>query len=59
MLQKTDFISEAREVNGRDVQESIFADSYGALNQKKAAKPENIVVTVDCTLDEFYNGSIK
>ena len=59
VLQRTDFISEPRELNGCDVQESVFADSFGALNQQKPGSPENVVVTASCTLDEFYNGSIK
>jgi DnaJ-class molecular chaperone len=59
VLQKTDFILEERTVDGSDARQSIFSDSFGGLNQKGASKPEDIVVIVDCTLDEFYNGSIK
>ena len=44
---------------GNDVQQSIFADSHGGLGQKSASKPEDIVVVVNCSLEEFYNGSIK
>ena len=32
-LQSTDFIREDRAVNGSDAQQSIFADSFGGLNQ--------------------------
>ena len=58
-LQSTDFILDDRAVNGSDVQQSIFADSYGGLSQPKAGAPCDVVVTVNCTLEEFYNGSIK
>ena len=58
-LQNTDFLLEDRNVAGDDVQQSIFADSYGGLNQPKPAKPTNVVVTLECTLEEFYCGSIK
>ena len=59
MLAKTDFITEARDLSGRDVYPSIFSDSFGGLKEPKAGKPEDIVVTLDCCLEEFYNGSIK
>jgi len=58
-LQNTDFITESRDKEGNDVQESIFGDGYGGLNQVKASKPKDIVETLTCTLAEFYNGSIK
>jgi len=59
VLQRTDFILDERAVDGTDARQSIFSDSFGGLTQKGAAKPEDIVINVECTLDEFYNGSIK
>ena len=59
VLGKTDFILEERAVDGADAQQSIFADSYGGLNAPKANAPANIEITLDCTLNEFYNGSVK
>jgi DnaJ-class molecular chaperone len=59
ILKTTDFLLEDRANDGRDVQQSIFADSFGGLNQPKQSKPADITVTVACTLEEFYNGSIK
>ena len=58
-LQSTDFVLENRDYKGGDVQQSIFADSQGGLNQRKSNKPVDVVVTVKCTLEEFYNGAIK
>ena len=59
MLKSTDFVTSDRETNGSDAQQSFFSDSFGGMQQPKSAAPEDIVVTVDCTLDEFFNGSIK
>lgn len=59
ILSSTEFILEGRAVDGSDAQQSIFADSHSGLAQPKAGKPEDIVLTVDCTLSEFYNGSVK
>ena len=58
-LQSTDFILDDRAVNGADAQQSIFADSFGGLNEPRAGAPSDVVITVDCTLEELYNGSIK
>ena len=41
------------------MQQSIFADGLGGLNQPKKDQPEDIVLTIDCTLEEFYCGSVK
>lgn len=59
ILKTCDFLLEDRANDGSDVQQSIFADSFGGLNQSKQDKPADITITVDCTLEEFYNGSIK
>ena len=58
-LQNTDFITEARDNQGTDVQESIFGDGFGGLSQSKAPKPEDIRITLECSLEEFYQGTIK
>ena len=58
-LQSTDFILDDRAVNGADAQQSIFADSFGGLNQRIAGAPNDVVITVECTLEELYNGSVK
>ena len=59
VLSKTEFLLEPRAVNGSDAQQSIFADSFGGHNQPKAGKPENVEVTLDCSLEELYNGAVK
>ena len=59
VLGSTEFLLEPRAVDCSDVQQSIFGDAKGGLTEKKAPLPEDIVVTVGCTLEEFYNGSIK
>ena len=59
MLSSTEFILEARAVDGSDAIQSIFHDSHNGLVQPKKAQPSDIVITVECTLAEFYNGSIK
>ena len=45
--------------NGEDNRESMFADSFGAKNRPAHAAPSDSEITVECTLEEFYNGSIK
>ncbi len=37
----------------------MFADSFGALNRPASEPPKDEVVVVECTLEEFYNGSLK
>ena len=59
VLANTEFLLEPRALDGSDVQQSIFGDALGGLTAPKASKPEDIVVTVECTLQEFYNGSMK
>jgi len=38
---------------------SMFAASVGGLEQKAESAPADIVMTLCCTLEEFYNGSLK
>ena len=59
VLSDTDFLTEARALNGADAQESFFTDAYGGLFQPKQGAPEDVVVTLECSLEELYNGSIK
>lgn len=47
------------DLNGSDVYASLLGDAYGAKNQTPAKKPADIIVTLKCTLAEFYNGSLK
>lgn len=58
-LAATDFLTEDRAVDGTDVQESFFADGFGGQQAPKPTAPEDIVVTLECSLEELYNGSIK
>ena len=37
----------------------MFSDSFGAKNRPAHAAPSDAEITVECTLEEFYNGSIK
>lgn len=47
------------ELNGSDVYGSLLGDAYGGQNQPKPAAPKDIEITLKCSLQEFYNGSIK
>lgn len=59
MLANTEFLLEPRALDGSDVQQSIFGDALGGLTAPKATCPEDIVITVECSLQEFYSGSAK
>jgi len=59
VLANTEFLLEPRALDGSDVQQSIFGDAQGGLTAPKASAPEDIVITVECSLQEFYSGSIK
>jgi hypothetical protein len=37
----------------------MFGDSYGALNSVVHPAPNDIVLSVKCSLSEFYNGCMK
>jgi DnaJ-class molecular chaperone len=37
----------------------MFGDAFGGMNQPEIPAPKDIVVTLDCTLYEFYNGCLK
>jgi len=38
---------------------SMFSSSFGGLYAKEEAQEENLVVELECTLEELYNGCIK
>lgn len=59
MFEEHDLISEMRESDGNDVVSSIFADSRGGLTEAKPAKPADVEVSIDVTLEELYNGTMK
>lgn len=59
VLSDTEFLLEPRALDGCDVHETAFGDSVGGLRAAKAPKPTDIVMIVDCTLEELYCGSIK
>lgn len=46
-------------LDGSDTRGSMFGDGFNGLNQKPAAAPVDVEVTLQCTLQEFYNGSLK
>ena len=37
----------------------MFGDAFGGQNQPQSPPPQDIVITLDCTLHEFYNGCLK
>lgn len=37
----------------------MLGDGFGGLNQPKKPEPVNIVLTVTCSIKEFFNGAIK
>lgn len=51
--------AEQPNLNGSDFRGSMFGDGFKGLNQKPAPKPQDVVVTLDCSLEEFYVGSTK
>lgn len=51
--------AEKLEDDGKDQFGSMFASSFGALNDNHLPAPKDIVLTLECTLQEFYNGCMK
>ena len=45
--------------DGTDNRGSMFADGFKGLNQEVPSAPKDVEVTVECSLAEFYNGSLK
>lgn len=48
-----------RDLSGNDIVSSMFGDQVGGLNVAPRKKPCDIEVVLTCTLEEFYNGSIR
>lgn len=46
-------------LDGTDFRGSMFGDGYKGLNQKPAPAPSDVVVSLECSLEEFYVGSTK
>lgn len=46
-------------MDGSDLQGSMFGDAFRGLNSVPSNVPSDIEVTVECTLAEFYVGSMK
>jgi len=55
----TDPWSETRDMDGSDLLGSMFGDAFRGLNAVPDCVPGDIEVTVECTLAEFYVGSMK
>lgn len=55
----THFNNNAFEQNGSDLFGSLLADSYNGKLQPKKDAPSNVEVTVQCSIAEFYRGSVK
>ncbi len=51
--------AEKLEDDGKDQFGSMFAASFGATNTNYLPAPKDIKVTLECTLQEFYNGCMK
>jgi DnaJ-class molecular chaperone len=47
------------EDDGRDQFGSMFADAYGGKGVPAQSAPQDVLVILDCTLFEFYNGCVK
>ena len=55
----TDPWAETRDLDGSDLTGSMFGDAFRGLSNVPEKLPQDITVTVECTLAEFYNGSMK
>ena len=47
------------EDDGRDQFGSLFGTAFGCKDSEQPSKPKDIEIELECTLDEFYNGSAK
>jgi DnaJ-class molecular chaperone len=45
--------------NGLDIPGTIFGKGKGGLTEKRPEPPKNVVVELECSLEELYNGCIK
>lgn len=46
-------------LDGSDLRGSLMGDAFKGQNQRQAAAPQNVEVQLECTLEEFYCGSMK
>ena len=59
IFNSTDPFAEQTNLNGADIRTSMFSDGLHGQNQDRSAAPNDVIVTVECTLEEFYCGSVK
>lgn len=59
VMKATDPWEDQRNLDGADMKGSMFGDAFGGQNRKLPDLPEDVVVTLQCSLQEFYNGAIK
>lgn len=45
--------------SGSQLEGSMFGSAYGGLSQKERKKPNDLMVTCECTLEELYIGCMK
>lgn len=55
----TNPFAEKPEDDGRDQYGSLLGDAFGGKNQQVLPAPADIVVVLECTLHELYNGCLK
>jgi DnaJ homolog subfamily B member 13 len=55
----TNPFADTLENDGTDQFGSIFGDGFGGKSQSLPSAPQDIVITLECTLHEFYNGCLK
>ena len=53
-----DFGFGPEEVDGSDFKTTMFQDSFGAQNYPKTDAPKDIVITIDLSLKEMFNGKM-
>lgn len=46
-------------LSGSDFRGTMFGDGFKGTQQQQAQRPRDCVVTLECTLEEFYQGSLK
>ena len=44
---------------GKDLEGSMFGGAYGGANMKPPSIPEDVIIVINCSLEEFYNGCMK
>ena len=50
--------ADQRNPDGTDLQGSMFGDAFGGQNRKMPELPDDVVLTLECTLEDFYNGCV-